>query len=136
MLGVKCVLCSACLALALLVPSGCGSNAPDNGGSSSNSSSGLPADARMVDLTDAQKAQFCDWAVAKLGGYGHTCAADWSFMTYPDQAACVEDAPSGATTPNCQGLVGQGEACVNSIKVCTTFEELKASALCEPLTKC
>jgi hypothetical protein len=106
------------------------------GGGSGDSTSGLPASEKLVDLTDGEKAQLCDWAVAKFGGYGSTCNSDWSFMTYPDQASCVADGSSPTGTPNCQATVGQMEACVNSIQKCAPFADLQSSPLCAPLTVC
>ena len=105
-------------------------------GDSAGSTSGLSPSKRLIDLTDQEKGQFCDWATAKFGGYGITCNADWAFMVYPDQATCVRDAPSATGTPNCQETVQQAEACVNSIPKCATFEELKSSSECAPMTIC
>jgi hypothetical protein len=129
---------SAVVALGL---AGCGGSEGDTSGLLPGSSglpgtSGLPASEKLNNLTDAEKAQACDWAVAKFGGYGMTCNSDWAFMRYPDQASCVADASSPTNTPNCQGTVGQFEACVNSIWKCATFADLKSSPLCAPLTVC
>jgi uncharacterized lipoprotein YmbA len=53
-------------------------------GGPGSSTSGLPASEKLNNLTDAEKAQACDWAVAKFGGYGMTRNSDWAFMRYPD----------------------------------------------------
>jgi hypothetical protein len=105
-------------------------------GDGTTAHSGLDSSRKLVELTDAEKGQFCDWAVNQLGGYGVTCNADWAFMSYPDQAACVKDGPSSTTTPNCTLTVGQAEACVNSVSKCASFADLKSSPVCAPLTVC
>ena len=138
------VLCAAGLFVFALGLAGCdGSSAgstsgfsASNDGSSAGSTSGLSASKKLVDLTDQEKGQFCDWATGKFGGYGNTCNSDWAFMVYPDQASCVEDASSPTNTPNCQATVQQAEACVNSIPKCANFEELKSSPQCATMTVC
>jgi hypothetical protein len=120
--------CAGLLAL-ILALAGCG-------GGSSSATSGLPGSKRLIDLTDAEKGTFCDWAVGKYGGYGRTCNSDWAFMSYPDRATCIADASSSTNTPNCQATVGQAEACVNAMGSCASFLDLKNSPLCLPITTC
>jgi hypothetical protein len=108
-------------------------------GSSDSATSGLPASTQLINLTDAQKGQLCDWAVAKFGGYGTpvNCGSGAApIMSYPDQAACVADAPGTAGTPSCQATVGQMEACLNSISPCATYAEFGSSPKCSFLTSC
>lgn len=106
------------------------------GGGSGDSTSGLPASEKLVDLTDGEKAQLCDWAVAKFGGYGSTCNSDWSFMTYPDQASCVADSPNSTSTPDCDATVAQMEACINSLPQCATSDDFVLSLQCVDLATC
>jgi hypothetical protein len=115
---------SALVALGL---AGCG------GGSGT---SGLPASKRLVDLTDGEKAQFCDWAVAKFGGYGTRTTCNSVAFPYADQAACVADSPSATSTPTCQATVGQMEACVNSLPECTTMTDFASSPQCASVISC
>ena len=118
------------LLMLLLAHAGCGS------GGSSSPTSGLPASKRLIDLTDAEKGAFCDWAVGKYGGYGRTCNSDWAFMLYSDKAACIADAPSSSNTPSCQNTVQQAEACVDAMGPCASFADLKSSPVCLPMTTC
>jgi hypothetical protein len=123
------VLCHAAgLALTLAI-AGCG-------GGSSSSTSGLPSAKRLIELTDAEKGTFCDWAVEKYGGYGRTCNSDWAFMSYPNREACIADAPSSTNTPTCEDTVGQAEACVNAMGSCASYQDLKSSPVCLPVTNC
>ena len=113
----------------ILVLSGCGDG-------SSSAKSGLTGSKRLIDLTDAEKGTFCDWAVGKDGGYGRTCNSDWVFMSYADKATCIADASSSSNTPNCQSTVEQAEACVNAMGPCASFQDLKNSSRCLPITTC
>lgn len=119
---------------------GCGSN--EMGGNQVDTdagaqSSGVPGDKKLVDLTQAERAQICDWSMGKLGGYGVTCnTSDWTAMSYPDQAACVDDAPTASTTPDCTATVKQDEACVSSLKPCSTLEDIAKSAACAAISGC
>jgi hypothetical protein len=120
--------CAGLLTLGLAL-AGCG-------GGGSSATSGLPASKRLIDLTDAEKGTFCDWAVGKYGGYARTCNADGAFMLYEDRAACISDAPSSSSTPNCQNTVQQAEACVNAMGSCASVVDLKKSPVCLPMTTC
>jgi hypothetical protein len=108
---------------------GCSEDVPKGG-------SGLPANTRLVDLTEAQRARLCDWSVEKLGGYGDKCdaAGTFRFMSYPDEAACVKAFSNPQST--CEATVGQEEYCVKAITVCATQADLKSVPECEPITKC
>jgi hypothetical protein len=119
--------CLGCTALMLMLV-GCGSDA--------TSTSGLDGSKKLIDLTDDEKGQFCDWAVNKFGGYGATCKGDWGFMNYPDRETCINDASSPSNTPECQGTVRQAEACANSVPRCASFEQLKSSPSCSEITSC
>jgi hypothetical protein len=129
---LSCFSLRAGVLILVLAHAGCG----DGGVGSSSPTSGLPASKRLIDLTDAEKGTFCDWAVAKYGGYGRTCNSDWVFMLYSDKAACIADAPSSSSTPNCQNTVQQAEACVNAMGPCASFADLKNSPVCLPMTTC
>ena len=60
-------------------------------------------------LTDAQKAQLCDWETNELGGYGFTmdCGNSISVANPKTQAECI----STELKFNCTVTVGQLETC-------------------------
>ena len=90
----------------------------------------------MMSLTDAEKGQMCDWAVAKFGGYGTRPGCTSPLFSYADKAACVADLPSPTTTPSCQATVAQMEACVDSLPACPTLTDVANSSQCATLTSC
>jgi hypothetical protein len=85
---------------------GCGSSSGGGGGSS-----GVSSGKRLDSLSDAEKASFCDWANAKLGGYGKSmdCGNGTSIPADDSQADCVAQAPT-----SCAATVAQAEACLNA----------------------
>jgi hypothetical protein len=85
---------------------GCGGSSGSGGGAS-----GVPSGKRLDSLTDAEKASFCDWANAKLGGYGKSvdCGGGLTLDADASQADCVAQAPT-----SCAATVAQGEACLNA----------------------
>jgi len=129
MSGRNVPLLCACILACVLPAIGCNDDVPKG-------LSGLPANTRLVDLAEVQRAQLCDWSVEKLGGYGDKCDAGgtFRFMSYPDQAACLKALSNPQAT--CEATVGQEERCVNAIKVCATQADLKGLPECEPITKC
>ena len=131
MRALSCLGRCAGLLMLVLAHAGCSGS-----GGSSSPTSGLPASKRLIDLTDAEKGTFCDWAVAKYGGYGRTCNSDGAFMLYTDRAACIADAPSSSSTPDCQNTVQQAEACVEAMGPCASSADLKNSPVCLPMTTC
>jgi len=86
---------------------GCSSS----GGGNGPGASGVASNKRLDSLTDAEKAAFCDWSNAKLGGYGTTmdCGGGITIDAAASQAECIADAPT-----NCSATVGQAEACLNA----------------------
>jgi hypothetical protein len=130
------VLRRASLAFVLLAAACSGS---EGGGGSG--SSGLQSSKRLIDLTAAENAQLCDWAVGKVGSYGNPGTCDRTAtgvmavaLIYDDQAACVADAPD--PTSSCTGTVAQMEACVNSLPACATLENLLAAPACAAVLAC
>jgi hypothetical protein len=67
---------------------------------------------KLTDLTDAQKAELCDWMNAELGGYGLVtdCGGGNTTKNSSDQAQCV----ATALTYRCPVTVGQLETCVEA----------------------
>ena len=113
---------------------------PDSGGGgladTGKSSSGLPGGKRLIDLTDTEKGQLCDWMVGFSGGYGHTadCGTGMPILNYPDRAACVKDSSSATATPNCAATVKQLEDCLNVAGAC--LEAAAAAPVCAPVMTC
>jgi hypothetical protein len=87
---------------------GCGGS---SGGGGGNGASGVPSGKRLDSLTDAEKATFCDWANAKLGGYGMSvdCGGGLSIPADDSQADCVAQTPT-----SCAATIAQAEACLNA----------------------
>jgi hypothetical protein len=125
----KVVRSHAAVIVLMLMLAGCGSDA------SGDSTSGLDGSKKLADLTYAEMGQFCDWAMNKFGGYSSTCPT-WGFMSYPDRTSCINDVPNSATAPTCQATVSQGEACVNAIPRCVSYQQLKNTPSCSPITDC
>ncbi len=120
----------------LLLASACG------GSGGAPGTSGVEASKRIIALSDVEKGQLCDWMVSKAGSYGNpgSCdrtapAATFPFLTYDDQAACVEDAVD-ATATGCQATVAQMEACVNLLPACATLTDAANTPACAILSDC
>jgi hypothetical protein len=98
--------------------------------------SGLTSSKRLIDLTDAEKGQMCDWIVTKAGGYGHMAFCDGGIplFYYPDQASCVDDSASATTTPKCAATVKQMEDCANQTAPC--LDAARAAPACAPVLNC
>ena len=104
----------------LFLVSACG----DSGGNS-----GVSSSKRLIDLSDAEKGQLCDWMVGQAGSYGNpgTCGVnvggiDHPFLVYNDQAACVSDSPDWTFT-DCAATVAELEACVNRLPACASLRD-------------
>jgi hypothetical protein len=116
------------------VASGCGGN--DMG--SSGGASGLMGTKRLVELSDTEKGQLCDWAVSKVGSYANPsrCTQPTTLFVYADQAACIEDFVDPTDT-DCTASVAQMEACVNALPVCATLSQVASVPACAAvLEKC
>jgi hypothetical protein len=84
----------AASAIAILVLAMASPGCSDDGGQASNTTSGLPRGARVVDLTPEQAAQFCDWLNQLQGGYHqHADCNGQPVSTDVDQASCVQAIP-------------------------------------------
>ena len=106
-----------------LVLGGCGSSTGGGGGSS-----GVDSSKRIDSLSASEKAQYCDWVNAKLGGYGATmsCGSDITLEADASQAECVASAPT-----SCAATVAQAEACANMMS-CQNL----IPPSCAPLFEC
>jgi hypothetical protein len=120
----------------LLVASACGGEGTKTG------ASGLAGSKPLVSLTDAEKGQLCDWMVPKAGSYGNPGSCDltqptatFPFLTYPDQAACIEDAVD-AGDPDCLATVAELEACVNLLPPCATLTDAANTPACGVISGC
>jgi hypothetical protein len=102
---------------------GCGGS-----GGGAPGASGVASGKRLDTLTDAEKAQLCDWTNAKLGGYGGSidCGGGLTLDAKPSQAACVAGLPT-----TCAATVAQAEACANA-QSCANL----VPAECAPLLQC
>jgi hypothetical protein len=109
---------------------------PEAGTSTLPSSSGLPPSEKLVNLTDAQRGQLCDWVVTKFSDYGTRVDCTSDLFTYPDQASCVADSPSSTSTPDCGATVAQMETCIKSLPQCATSDDFVLSLQCADLTTC
>jgi len=109
---------------------------PEAGASTLPSSSGLPPSEKLVNLTDAQRGQLCDWVVTKFSDYGTRVDCTSDLFTYPDQASCVADSPSSTSTPDCGATVAQMETCINSLPQCATSGDVVLSLQCVDVTTC
>ncbi len=123
----------------LLLASACGAS---GGGASGGGASGVQSSKRLVELSDTEKGQLCDWMVPKAGSYGTPGTCDRSqpeamfpFLTYDDQAACIEDSVD-ATATGCLATVAQLEACVNLLPACATFTDIAGLPACAVLSGC
>jgi hypothetical protein len=109
----------------------------------SDGGSGVASSKRLTELSDGEKGELCDWLVNKAGSYGNpgTCdrtqstPATYPFLTWDDQAACIEDAVD-ATDADCVATVAQMEACVNRLPACATLSDAAAQPLCAVLEGC
>jgi hypothetical protein len=124
----------------LLFASGCGDSV--SGTTDGLGASGVTSSKRLTTLSDAEKGSLCDWMVGKAGSYGNpgTCdrtqpTATFPFLTYDDQAACIEDAVD-ATDTNCQATVAQFEACVNLLPACATLTNASSTPACAVISGC
>ena len=118
----------------VFMASACGGN--DTG--SSSGASGLQGSKRLVDLSDTESGQLCDWAVGKIGSYGapSRCTDPQTLFVYADQAACIADGVD-ATDPDCTATVAQMEACVNALPLCATLTQVASVPACAAvLEKC
>ena len=101
----------------------------DGGTSGAVGASGVQGSKQFGALSDDEKKMVCDFAAAKLGGYGHSVdCGDGSTLDapYANQAECLADAPA-----NCTLTVSQYEQCIND-QSCT--DQIPAS--CVPLFQC
>ncbi len=124
----------------LLATSACSSAGSPDG----QQTSGVASSKRLVDLTDAEKGQVCDWMVATAGSYGlpgapGTCnrseSPNYPFLAYDDQADCVQDSPDPTFT-ECQATVAQLEACVSRLPMCASLPAASQVSACSALAGC
>ncbi len=74
--------------------------------------SGVATDTRVADLTSADVQQFCDWAVALEGGFGHSHhCEDGSTLTTDSVAICVDT----LADLTCTDTIGQFEDCLLAV---------------------
>jgi hypothetical protein len=90
--------------------------------------SGIERSKRVNALTEAERATLCDFAIARLGGYGtfRNCGNNLGFRTPKDQKACV-----ATSKKPCEATVGDVESCSEQL----SCENLFPSA-CSPLLSC
>jgi hypothetical protein len=87
----------------------CGdSSTPDPG-----PSSGVDADTRIIDLSDANAVALCDWVAGKFGGYGRgvTCTDGTTLSARQTRELCLMDYRNAS--PSCTATVGDIEQCTN-----------------------
>lgn len=92
------------------VGTGGSASSGDSTGGGAAGAPDIPGDAKLDNLTSAQKGALCDWYVGLLGGYGveNACSAVTSVQNYDNQAQCVQ----GGLNFDCPILtVGQFETC-------------------------
>jgi hypothetical protein len=67
----------------------------------------LPADERILDLTDDDEAELCDWMALEAGGYGvmTPCTTGGSTANFTDRAECLAAALAGACPSDTVGRV-------------------------------
>lgn len=125
-------------ALGAFFTGGCGGD----GGGSASTSSGVTASKRLIDLSDGEKGQLCDWMVGKAGSYGTpgTCdrtrpLAMYPFLAYDDQAACVADSVDETAT-DCTATVAQLEACIKALPACASLTDVASVPACAVLGDC
>jgi hypothetical protein len=130
---------SVVLAMALAA-SACSST----GSGDDQQTSGVASSKRLVDLTDAEKGQLCDWMVGRAGSYGlpgapGTCdrseSPNYPFLAYDDQADCVQDSPDQTFTA-CQATVAQLETCVSMLPACASLPVASQLSACAALEGC
>jgi len=74
--------------------------------------SGVITDTRVVDLTSADVQQFCDWAIALEGGFGHSHhCTDGATLTTESVATCVDT----LADLTCTDTIGQLEDCLLAV---------------------
>jgi hypothetical protein len=107
--------------------SGCGSGGDDGGGS------GVGGTKTIGNLTDAERAQICDWIAGLYGGYGKstTCPDAGEVAGPVTQADCLAQAAS--ISPSCAVTVAQEENCVKAVRACAWSA---ATAPCTALQAC
>jgi hypothetical protein len=74
---------------------------------------GVDRSANVASISSSELGALCDWANARLGGYGRTetCNDGRSFHTFASQAECVAH-PFPMT---CNATVGQYEDCITAV---------------------
>jgi hypothetical protein len=96
------------------------------------SSSGLPRETTIANLTTEQIGRLCDWGDNKEGGYGRTvtCPDGSSVSNDPDMATCVSTLPFfGSSCP--RATVADAEDCLNAVG--TDLCALETAPECERL---
>jgi hypothetical protein len=114
------------LALALCVAACGGKTAGEE--ESPSSGSGIDGAKRVNALTDAERGTLCDFAVAKLGGYGafRDCGNKLGFRAPKDRQSCI-----AISRKPCDATVGDVEACSAQISCDNLFP-----FACTPLLNC
>jgi hypothetical protein len=93
--------------------------------------SGVDGNKTIVTMTDAEKNDFCEWAIATQGGAGTVHQCDGFTLTVQTVAECVADFADFMA--NCSATVSQGEACVNAIAAAPC---MPATTACEAIFAC
>ena len=76
-------------------------------------STGLDANARIVDLSLADATALCDWVAGRFGGYGQgvTCTDNTTLSARQSRELCVMDFQNVSST--CTATVGNIQDCTN-----------------------
>ena len=98
----------AAIAIGAAILSGCSSSSS----TASAGASGVVGSKKLVDLTDAEKKQLCDWQASMNGGYGHVTACGDAGVTSVNSTA-AECSRGILTLPaTCTAVVSQAEDCI------------------------
>lgn len=120
----------------LLVAPGCGGG---GGGSSvvctDASAPDVDPATKMIDLTPAQKAAYCDWWACQVGGYGAqlTCSSGPAVTVDGSQAECVSKAPTSAS---CQATLGDEIDCFRALAANPCQSTAFTSSACSSALQC
>lgn len=101
----------------------------DDGGDGGEGCSGPVTDCRLADLSESQKADYCDTLLAAIDdapGTVYACESDGLSLTVNTVDACV----ANEVTPECPITVDDSIACYKAAKVdaCAAFAEDGACA--------
>jgi hypothetical protein len=88
---------------------------------------------RVVVLSEAERAQLCDWSACQFGGYcaQPKCNGGMALVTAPRRGRCIGMTP---TNPGCQATIAEYARCIEALRASPCVETFILGSECAAVT--